>query len=66
MCCCTEMLLDMMSLKSTKMQKDIFETVSDAVKKMGFKWGKHCGVIMDGVPTMAGDNDEHVWLNICL
>uniref|UniRef100_A0A3B3UV06 DUF4371 domain-containing protein n=1 Tax=Poecilia latipinna TaxID=48699 RepID=A0A3B3UV06_9TELE len=53
--CCTEELLDMMSLKGTTTGKDIFEAVSEAVEKMGLKWDKLCGVTTDGAPAMTGE-----------
>ncbi|KAJ0069275.1 hypothetical protein NL108_003199 [Boleophthalmus pectinirostris] len=53
--CCTEELLDMMSLKSTTTGKDIFEAVSEAIEKMGLKWDKLCGVTTDGAPAMRGE-----------
>ena len=37
------------------MGRDIFEAVSEAVEKMGLKWDKLCGVIVDGAPAMTGD-----------
>ncbi|KAK2848579.1 hypothetical protein Q5P01_008413 [Channa striata] len=40
--CCTEELLDMMSLKGTT-GGNIFDSVSEAVEKMGLKWDKLCG-----------------------
>ena len=53
--CCTEELLDMMSLKGTMTGRDIFEAVSEAVEKMGLKWDKLCGVTADGAPAMTGE-----------
>lgn len=54
--CCTEELLDMMSLKGTTTGKDIFEAVSVAVEKMGLKWDKLCGVTTHGAPAMTGEH----------
>ncbi|XP_077091374.1 uncharacterized protein LOC143742407 [Siphateles boraxobius] len=53
--CCTEEMLDMMSLKGTTTGRDIFEAVSEAVEKMGLKWDKLCGVTTDGAPALMGD-----------
>ena len=38
--CCTEELVDMMSLKGTTTGGNIFDAVSEAVEKMGLKWDK--------------------------
>lgn len=53
--CCTEELLDMISLKGTMTGRDISEVVSDAVEKMRLKWDDLCGVTTDGAPAMTGD-----------
>ncbi|KAK2856688.1 hypothetical protein Q5P01_005423 [Channa striata] len=53
--CCTEELLDMMSLKGTTTGGNIFDAVSEAVEKMGLKWDKLCGVKTDGAPAMTGE-----------
>ncbi|KAK2811156.1 hypothetical protein Q5P01_000277 [Channa striata] len=53
--CCTEELLDMMSLKGTTTGGNIFDSVSEAVEKMGLKWDKLCGVTTDGAPAMTGE-----------
>ncbi|GAA6073181.1 general transcription factor II-I repeat domain-containing protein 2-like [Tachysurus ichikawai] len=53
--CCTEELLDMMSLKGKTTGGNIFDAVSEAVEKMGLKWDKLCGVITDGAPAMTGE-----------
>lgn len=53
--CCTEELLDMMSLKGTTTGGNIFDAVSEAVEKMGLKWDKLCGVTTDGAPAMTGE-----------
>ena len=53
--CCTEELLDMMSLKGTTTGRDIIEAVSEAVEKMGLKWDKLCGVTTDGALAMTGE-----------
>ncbi|KAK0141946.1 General transcription factor II-I repeat domain-containing protein 2 [Merluccius polli] len=50
-----EDLLDLSSLKTTTMGKDMFEAVSDAIDKMGLKWDKLCGVTTDGAPAMTGE-----------
>uniref|UniRef100_A0A3P9HRP4 DUF4371 domain-containing protein n=1 Tax=Oryzias latipes TaxID=8090 RepID=A0A3P9HRP4_ORYLA len=53
--CCTEELLDMMSLKGRTTGGNIFDAVSEAVEKMGLKWDKLCGVTTDGAPAMTGE-----------
>ena len=53
--CCTEELLNMMSLKGTTTGNDIFKAVSEAVKKMGLEWDKLCGITTDGAPAMVGE-----------
>ncbi|KAK3545777.1 hypothetical protein QTP70_012656 [Hemibagrus guttatus] len=53
--CCTEELLDMMSLKGTTTGGNIFDAVSEAIEKMGLKWDKLCGVTTDGAPAMTGE-----------
>ncbi|KAK3522322.1 hypothetical protein QTP86_003004, partial [Hemibagrus guttatus] len=53
--CCTEELLDMMSLKGTTTGGNIFDAVSEAIEKIGLKWDKLCGVTTDGAPAMTGE-----------
>ena len=50
--CIMEKLLNLRSLKSTTMGKDIFKAVTDAIDKMRHKWDKLCGVKMAGAPAM--------------
>lgn len=37
----------------------MFETVSDAIDKMGLKWDELCGIATDGALAMTGERQRN-------